>query len=386
MADTVLTMPESQVADSSTPNKATLALAHLQRALRLVSPALPGASAVIQSLRSIRMEQLPEGLKIRASDGDIAVTALIPENTTLKGVLQIPSERFFGWVKLLRGESIRLSSTDRRVSLQCGTAKASIPLIKSIPEAKFGKGGEVAIIFKQSALGRYLHYGAFAQGDESRYTLNGSLLKAEKGTVSVVSTDGHRLAIYTAPCPDTILALLPDAMVSAIKSSMSETGDDVSFQQNESSIFCNISSDIPVFIESHRLTGSFPAYDRVMPEKFLREITTNAEALVNAVERCALIGDHDSKAIVLTFERSSILIHSSDANAGESDESVDAMGGTADPVSVGMNSKYLLDGLKRITGDVRFQINSPMDAVVLIAEPEDGEEFKYIVMPLWVQK
>ena len=366
-----------------TPTKVEVSLANLQRALKVIAPAIPGPSCAIVNLRSIRIEQLAEGLALQATDAEASIRALIPEMTQLSSVLVLPSDRFIPWIKLLEGDPVKISSTLSRVTVQSGKPKLSVPRLNfSPPSFKFTSEAD-GFQMDQVDMLRLLKHTSIAIGDEERFTLNGILLEADGETLYAVAMDGHRMAVYSRPLAKTFRYLIPERMLRLLLPVITEGNEYVRIQEEASGFLASVAADIPVSITCRKPNGTFPQWQAVMPKSFAATIMFNAETLLRSMGRCLLVGDQSSHAVAMEFTSTSINLRAVSALNGEADESVDAVGGPATPVTIGVNGTYLAQALKQITGNMQALLPDQAGRPILFrSEPAEGEIFNYIVMPL----
>jgi len=378
---TTLEMPAA-----AATTKATISLDHLRQALKIIEPALAGKTT-IPVLHSVRMEQLPEGLAVHATDLEIAIRALIPENTELDRVLLISSDRFLSWVKLLAGEVVKISANAARASVSCGRSKSAIPTYgagagPSYQPFNLSEGEAQAIKLAQADLARLFKFGGFAMGDESRFALNQALLVGNGKTLRIVTTDGHRLAIYDMASRVEVNQLLPKRFIRAVQSVLNDEGD-ITIKSTPASQLAEIAADIPVFIQCVKSASSFPAYEKAIPASHDVAISFSAAEMYGALGRCLSMGDRSTNALALRFSADEILIHSSDAQAGESDEVISATGGPETPITIRLNGKYVVDGLKPLDGDAEILLSrAPQSALTIRATPKPDELYQYVIMPL----
>jgi DNA polymerase-3 subunit beta len=368
--------------------KAEISLANLQKALKVIAPAIPGVSCIIPMLRSVHIEQVTDGLAITATDLETSIRALVPETTQLNTPLVMPSERFIPWIRALDGESVKLTATAARVTVQCGKPKVMIPRMNAhdFPACKFTSDGE-GFEMMQDDLLRLLKHTSIAIGDEERYTLNGILLEADGTTLSAVAMDGHRMAIYTRPLEKTFRHLIPERMLKLLLPVIVEGKQTVRIQEEPQGFVASVAADIPVFISSVKPNGTFPNWRAVFPKAFKATVTVGSQELLRSLTRCLLIGDQKSHAVALEFNSTGIKLTAIDAQAGEAEESIDAFGGPAESVLLGVNGTYLAQALKQISGDVKVLLPTEDGRPVLFqSTPADGEVFNYIVMPMRINR
>ena len=376
------------------PMKAVINLNHMKHALKVVTPAVERTSTM-PILHSVRMEQLPEGLTLEATNLDVFIRALVPESGGPERAIVIPAERFLNYAKLLDGDDVKLSCTDRRVTLQCGRARAVLPMMsaKHWPDngvlrlgAEGGMAASGSATLQQGSLARALEFTMLAVcQEESRFTLNGVLLQGDGTTLKLVATDGHVLMLYTVPCEEKINLVMPYRILKAAVPWLADNDDGVDLWHDDRAVRIAIAAETPVSVAGPKITGTFPNWEAVFPKAKRPEITVNAKALLASLERCALLTDERSCCIRLTFDpdKEVIRITGSDSQAGEAEETVDCTGQVETALQMGVNGQYLISVVKKLDGDVFFV--PPADAaspLLFKATPHEGETLGYVVMPM----
>jgi DNA polymerase-3 subunit beta len=223
--------------------------------------------------------------------------------------------------------------------------------------------------------------------EESRFTLNGALLILKKGSLTMVATDGHRLAMVetTSDLPgisSPYRALLPrKAMGELLKLSSDAEGTSlVHFSGDENHLFFQLGSRL---LLSRKLTGNFPDYERVLPKDHPYQLALNREELRGAIERVSQFSDERSRAIRVVFSAGEVKVHSSVSDTGESEESIPAAY-EGSQMEIGFNAQYLLDFVRAVDGEqVAFHFKDPHSAGELRPGGEgSGYNYRYVIMPM----
>jgi DNA polymerase-3 subunit beta len=222
--------------------------------------------------------------------------------------------------------------------------------------------------------------------EESRYTLNGALMVLKPESITMVATDGHRLAHVERPgekfegISGEMKTLVPKKAMNELRILLDATDSDhVEFAKDDSTLFFRIGQRL---LTSRQLTGQFPNYEAVLPKDNNKSITVKAADFSAAIQRVAQFADERSGAIRMKLEKNELKISSSSTETGESEDSLETAY-DGDLVTMGFNSAYLLDFLKASGADqVRLEFKDSQSAGQL--RPEEGEDYKYryIVMPM----
>lgn len=382
VAEKIPASSETEKAETP-PTKAAITLTHLKRALRIVGAAIERKST-IPVLQSVRIEQLSEGLAIEATNLDIYIRALVAESGGPANPLLIPAEKFMAWTNLLSGNDVKLSATNRSITVQCGRSRAVLPVMSaaSWPNNSCYELKGDGITLRQDALARALRFTLMAvSNEESRYTINAVLLEGDGKTLKMVATDGHRMAIYTLPLDDKISLLMPSRMLKTVMPLLVKDGG-VDINYTDKMILVSIAEEMPVFIASPKITGTFPNYTAVVPTGKRTEVTVKSGEFLDALVRCDQFSDERSGLVILNFEKQ-ITITSASAANGESEETVDCVGQPDQPVRIGVRAEYLIDIAKRLDGEIRIALpNDGQSCLLFKAAPQEGETLDYIVMPM----
>jgi len=222
--------------------------------------------------------------------------------------------------------------------------------------------------------------------EESRYTLNGALMVLKPDSVTMVATDGHRLAHIENTkakfkVSGEMKTLVPKKAMAELNAllQMGEA-EEVEFARDESTLFFRIGGRL---LTSRQLTGQFPNYEAVLPRENNKIVTVRSEDLAGAIQRVAQFADERSGAIRMKLDKNEIKISSSSTETGESEDTIETAYG-ADPVTIGFNSQYLLDFLKVASGgEVRMELKDAQSAGQLRPdEKEDDYKYRYVVMPM----
>ncbi|HZR32520.1 MAG TPA: DNA polymerase III subunit beta [Terriglobales bacterium] len=341
----------------------------------------------IPILSNFLFEAAGDRLSITATDLDLSLRTSCPAKVKKEGACTIPARKLYDYVKLLPDTDISLRLLEnhwvniragRSNTKMVGMAKSNFPSLPAFPNAGIVK---VPVSVLRTLISKTI----FAiSNEESRYTLNGALMVLKPESITMVATDGHRLAhIETAekfPNVGEMKTLVPKKAMAELHLLLQNSDEDVlEFAKDESTLFFRIGHRL---LTSRQLTGQFPNYEAVLPKDNSRVVTVRCDDLNAAIQRVAQFADERSGAIRLRLEKNELKISSSSTEAGESEDAIDTAY-TAEPLTIGFNSAYLLDFLKAADSqEVRLELKDSQSAGQL--RPEDNEQYKYryIVMPM----
>ena len=224
--------------------------------------------------------------------------------------------------------------------------------------------------------------------EESRFTLNGALFLMRPEGLTMVATDGHRLAFVHAPLPEgtsvtqQFRALIPRKALAELVKLAEDAGPEgkAVFSDDENHLFFHVGHRL---LMTRKLTGNFPDFERVLPKDHSLTATLQKDEIKSAIERVAQFADERSRAIRVQFTNGEVRIFSSSAETGESEESVSSQYQGPD-LEIGFNAQYLLDFLRAIPQDqVSFELKDQKSAGEMRPAGEGiTDQYRYVVMPM----
>lgn len=271
------------------------------------------------------------------------------------------------WVRIICGAS------DFRLVAQEKSAFPNAP----VPEGKSYK-------FPASLLSTLISRTIYAiTQEDSRYALNGSLFQISEGTISMVSTDGHRLSMVSHPAAegqDGLKVIIPRKALNELLKLTSALGDnEIEFVNGENHLFFKLGRRS---LASRMLAGQFPNYEMVLPKENHNLVTLGKDGLIQAIKRAVLMADERSHGIKLELAAGGLTITSQSADVGEAKEviPVDYSGNV---LAIGFNGEYLLDFLNTApTDQVVFKLKDEMSPALLVPATVNHYDYRAVVMPM----
>jgi DNA polymerase-3 subunit beta len=346
----------------------------------------------IPILSNFLFEAAGDRLSITATDLDLSLRTSAAAKVKKDGSCTVPARKLYDYVKLLGDGDISIKLLEnhwvqirsgRSNTKMVGMARANFPALPQFPS-------DSAIQIPATVLRNLIAKTIFGiSNEESRYTLNGALLVLKPESITMVATDGHRLAhiehsTSKYPVSGEMRVLVPKKAMAELNTLLNVTDDPavpVEFAKDESTLFFRIGGRL---LTSRQLTGQFPNYEAVLPRDNNKSVTVHCDELSAAIQRVAQFADERSNAIRMRLGKNELKISSSNTETGESEDSMETAY-TGDEVMIGFNSQYLLEFLKVVgAGDVRFEFKDAQSAGQLRPdEPADSEyKYRYIVMPM----
>ena len=344
----------------------------------------------IPILSNFLFEAANDRLTITATDLDLSLRTSCAAKVKREGACTIPARKLYDYVKLLPDGDISIKLLEnhwvnirsgRSNTKMVGMARANFPGLPVFPSA-----GSVKIPAQtlRNMIGRTI----FAiSNEESRYTLNGGLMVLKPESITMVATDGHRLAHIEKTGEQFDVSgenktLVPKKAMSELTKLSDDAGDGAMaiVAGDDNHLFFQIGHRLLI---TRKLTGNFPDYERVLPKdhQFLAKLEKGE--IRSAIERVAQFADERSRAIRVQFNSGEVRVFSSSVETGESEESVPAEY-TGPDIEIGFNAQYLLDFLRAISQDhVAFELKDQKSAGELRpAGDAIADQYRYVVMPM----
>jgi DNA polymerase-3 subunit beta len=295
-------------------------------------------------------------------------------------------------LKSLPGDqTVSLSAAQNKLTLQGGKSRFTL---QSLPAEDFPLVQEAAdfgpaFSIPQRTLKLLISQVHFAMAvHDIRYYLNGILFVAEGKSLTLVATDGHRLALSQATLEVDMPkqeVILPRKTVLELQRLLKDEGKgkdseaepliEMRFAGNQAKFTFGGLEFVTKLVE-----GKFPDYNRVIPKNHKHHITLGRTTLLASLQRAAILTSDKFKGVRLNFAPGTLGIASSNAEQEEAKEELDIDYG-GDSFEIGFNVGYLMDVLANMGQDMVTVSLQDANSSALITNPE-FEGFKYVVMPM----
>ena len=336
-------------------------------------------------LANVMIQKTPQSVQLTSSDLEIQIRTeadLGGDNanfTTTVGARKL--------MDILRSmpsdQTVSLESQQSKLILKSGKSRFTLqtlpaedfPLVQESPS--FGPMFSIP----QKTLKELLHQVSFAMAvHDIRYYLNGILFVAEGKQLSLVATDGHRLAYTSATLEVEVPkqeVILPRKTVLELLRLLSDKEGmiDMQFANNQAKFKFEGKEFVTKLVE-----GKFPDYNRVIPKNHKNSVTLGRLTLLNTLQRTAILTSDKFKGVRINLETGLLRVAASNA---EQEEAVDELeiDYNGDSIEIGFNVTYLIDVLTNMSQDMVRMDLADSNSSVLVTMAENPN-FKYVVMPM----
>jgi len=344
----------------------------------------------IPILANVLMEAKGDEVRFLATDLEVALRSKCQATIAKGGSLTLPAKKFYEIVRSLPETDIRIAEDKGGVKVAADRFDSRMQTLPredfpTLPES----GGTPSATLPRTSVKEMVSKTQFAiTGEDTRFFLNGALFVLKPHEMSLVATDGHRLAIVTVARegqnkkdPDEVRAILPKKTLGELARLLNEGDGDIAYERGENHLFFDVGGRLLI---SRMIDGQFPAYERVIPKGNDKHIEFERDRLTNAVKRVALLSNERSRAVKIQIDKGKVDVSSSSPDLGEAKETlpVDYSGGA---MQICFNAQYVLDFLSAVSTDVvSLDLKDEVSQAVMKPVGAEGYDYTYVIMPMRV--
>lgn len=342
----------------------------------------------IPILSNLLFESQGNKLLLTATDLEMSICTSCEAKIKKEGSGTIPAKKLLELVRLLPDEEIRFKMMEnhwvqiqsgRKTYKMVGMSKDNFPAVPEPPHP-------LAKIPARLLSGLISRTFFAISVEESRYTQNGGLLLLKPDSITMVATDGHRLALAETDHKFTglnneVRVLVPKKALAEIQRLAAEAGEDgmIDFARDDSYLFFQVGARRLV---SRILTGQFPNYPAVMPRDNNKSVVMERNELNDAIRRVSQLADQRSRAVKFSVSSEGVELSAQSPEYGEATETIEKPY-KGDPITIGFNAQYLLDFLAAIPdGPVRLELKDEQSAGQIRPEGDEPFRYRYVIMPM----
>ncbi len=369
----------------------TVGKADLQKELQLCQGVVEKRST-IPILSNVLLRAADGRLQIAATDLDVTILSSCAARVTTPGGVTIEAKRLFDIVRSLPDEDVHMALQENNsVLIESGTAKFRLlglpaedyPTLPSVDSAD-------AYTLPLNELKTMVGKVKFAiTHEETRFQLNGALLKVQPSKMEMVATDGHRMALINFPQGgggkkkgDDLTILIPRKALDEIL--RLESGEDgtVRFGVSENQLFFEAGDRR---LMARMIDVNFPNYMEVISKDNDRRVMVDRERLLSTIRRISLVANERTRAVRFDFAPGKLTVSSTNPELGDARETV-PIDYAGNPFHVGLNAAYLTDFLSAVdTQSVSLELkdeNSQCIGRPASTADDLAYDYLYVVMPM----
>lgn len=341
-------------------------------------------------LSNVLIEAINDKITLTATDLEIGITSEYNSQVINNGKITVSAKKLFEIVKELPNNNIILESKENDwIELKCGNAKFNIVALSSdeypfinntTPTNKFKITAKLLKIMIEKTFNSI-------SNDESKYNLNGSYLHKvdinNQKYIRIVSTDGHRLSLFQNEFNFENNQMLNDGVIIPrkgiieLKKITDNYDDDLDIYFIDNSM---IVKNPETTLIMRLINGNFPDYNRVIPKNLNNFAKINTDTFLHTLKRISILANEKSRGVNIILNKNKLEITSSNPEFGDATDFID-INYNGPEISVGFNSKYLLDVLNNIsTKSIKFYISDNISPCLIMSD--ESNDYQTVIMPM----
>ena len=344
--------------------------------------------ATIPVLSHILIQAKEGRLHLAATDLDVSLATGCQADISSEGGLAVQAKKFTEIVRALGSPEVRLTLLEgQNLTIESGRSRFRIRGLEAesfptLPKVESNEEIEIPLPVFRQMISKVI----FAiSTEESRFQLNGALLKVGAPGLTMVATDGHRLALVETDHEAKNVPGLADGVLvprKALQELMRISGDgSVRYRRSEHHLSFTLGERE---LTSRILEGTFPDYERVIARDQEKRPVLDKKALQQAVQRVAILSGERARGVLLRFSVDQLTISAANPDVGEAEEQLECRYDGED-VQIGLNPDYIGHFLSAVESDeVRLELKDAESQCVGFPATEGSLSYLCVIMPMHV--
>lgn len=320
-------------------------------------------------------------LQMTTTDLDVGVRCSVEAGIDVAGATTLPAKRLFTIIRELPNTEITFE-TDAKNAASIRSGQSFFKIL-GLPEEEFPplpkfEGAKTFTLPQQALKDAFKKTSYAISSDETRYVLNGIYGAFKENKLTLVATDGRRLAMVDLdleiPPESEGNVIVPAKAINELQRLLKDEGE-IKISLGENQVAFELNGTLLV---SKLIEGNYPNYRQVIPGEAKERIPLERETFLNAVRRVSLLTSEKSNSVKLIFTKNNIDIAANSPEIGEAKESLAVKYGGKD-FTIAFNPEFLMAPLRNLSNDEVF--------LELIDEMSPGvikidTSFLYVLMPM----
>jgi len=300
------------------------------------------------------------------------------------GNITLPARKFLDICRALPEQAeIKVSVEKGRAVIRSGKSRF---VLSTLPADDFPNieidDSLLSFSVSQSLLRNAIERTHFAMAQQDvRYYLNGMLFELNSGQLTLVATDGHRLAVcnpgLSIDINENQQVIIPRKGVIELLKILSDSEDTIEIGLGNN--FVRFSTPETTFV-SKLIDGRFPDYHNVVPKQSNKMALCERETLRQALSRASILSNEKYRGVRMVFNDGllRVLAHNPEQEEAEEEIAIEYRG---ENLEIGFNVNYIVDAVSAGTSEqISLSLTDPNSCCLI--EGIDEEECQYVVMPM----
>ncbi|MCL4811802.1 MAG: DNA polymerase III subunit beta [Vicinamibacteraceae bacterium] len=361
--------------------------ANLQRELQLLQ-GIVERKITIPVLANVLVEADGNEMRLSATDLDFALRTRCEASVEKPGTITIPAKKFFEIVRALPETDVRIEEDKTGVKIAAERFESRMSTLPpdDFPALPKAMPDVATTTLPVAGLKHMIGKTLFASSaEDTRYFLNGGLLVLKGSQMSLVATDGHRLALVKATREgeaegEETKDIIPKKALQELSRLIGESdAETVTIGKGENHLFVEVGGRLLI---SRLVDGQYPAYDRVIPKSNDKKIEFDRDRLLSVLRRVSLLSSERSRAVKFHIGDHAVKVTSDSPDMGSAEEVLPVDYDGPD-VQICFNVQYVQEFLGAVeTERVVLEFKDEVSQAVMKPIEPQGYDYLYVVMPM----
>ena len=355
---------------------------NLHTGLAAVSASIP-TKTTLPVLANVLLEADDNAVWINGTDLDVSIRVKVPSKVSQGGAITVPGRKLREITRELPDEPVELRVRGQQLEIACGHSRFKLNGLASeefpnFPAIDFAEGWRVS----EASLRKLIQSTAFAVStEESRPILNGVFWELDESRMSMVATNGHRLAkmaVKSGPggggsaefiVPPSALNQVERLFDTDLELTVARAANHLGFRSDTKEVYTRL------------IDGKYPNYEQVIPKDNDKVATVDKAAMEAAVRRMAVVAHTQTRRIKLAFATDKVRLEATTPDLGEARDELE-IAYQGDDLQIGFNANYLLEVLRNMpTGEVIVSFKTA-DRAATVQSIDTELDYLCLIMPL----
>lgn len=356
----------------------------LSQALALLTTIVPERTPK-PILRCVKIDAGKEGVRIYGTDLEVGINCLLPAaDVQQPGQVVVPAGRLAAVVRESADETLLIQAAEGLCEVKGADSHFKIygqepSQYPAVPV--FSGSADIELLLDNLKAG--IQQCLFATAKEStRYAINGVLWEMKGKKLTLIATDGRRLArsrvnLIANPSEKAASSklIVPSKTMSLLEKLSGSDKEKITVQLVDNQVMFACANTV---VCSNLVEGNFPKYEDIIPSDYQKKVTLPTDAALSAVRRAALLTSEESRGIKLALSKNKLIFSAKAPETGDAEVDV-IVEYTGEPIEIGFNPQFLADAI-RVIGEPQFDLElGQADTPGLI---KAGANFLYVLMPI----
>ncbi len=360
-----------------------------------ISGAVGAASKVVNAhttvpiLSNVLLTAEDGKIAVRATDLELTLQHAFAAEVSEGGSVTVPAKLFSSYLGNLQPGRLELTGTPTRASVKCERSNYdfhALPAEEYPPLPSAQRGQHFALAAKRFRDGVNATIFAASAEEARGAVLMGTLLELENDSLTMVATDGYRLARYQTTLDSGISGaekyIVPSrALAETARNVGNAETVDVTALGTQNNQLAFTAGDASIVVRL--VDGQYPNYGQVIPAKFDRSVTVNTDAFISSLRRAELVAGDRASMVKLAVGNHMLIVTASSDVSGNAYEEIE-IEQQGEDLTIAFNARYLVEILNHIdSAQTVLEFLGPLSpAAIRPVEPAEGAQQLYVLMPL----